>query len=401
VKVWIIEPRDSLIVRDGKPFGLGAGMTATSLDFPFPSTTTGGVRTRAGLDHDGLFDTGLIDAVTEIGIRGPLLAELSPNGDVNDLLLPAPADALLMRYEDNRSKANIKRLAPIDSSPGLTNLENGLRPVGYVQSLKGKPLDNPPRFWRWAEFRQWLAEANDKVVDLNTVGHSGLEKDSRVHVSISDAFTAGDGELFQTRGLEFRSRGIDDGLSQTKRLALVVFVEDHSQAENIKRGLAPLGGERRVVGWRQDTSANADEIRHCPPEISKAIVETGYCRLVLVTPAFFSNGSLPSKLFQPHTSGVTARLRALTHGRYQVVSGWDFAKVSTKNEKKIFGEPKPTRRLMPSGAVLFLELDGDEASRRKWVEQIWFACVSDSETDNKDGFGLALLGTCDSRLFAL
>ena len=41
LQTWIIEPRDSLIVRDGKPFG--ANIThATSLDFPFPSTTNNG-----------------------------------------------------------------------------------------------------------------------------------------------------------------------------------------------------------------------------------------------------------------------------------------------------------------------------------------------------------------------
>ena len=53
LQTWIIEPRDSLIVRDGKPFG--ANIThAVSLDFPFPSTTAGGVRTRAGLDAAGI-----------------------------------------------------------------------------------------------------------------------------------------------------------------------------------------------------------------------------------------------------------------------------------------------------------------------------------------------------------
>ena len=53
MKTWIIEPHDSFIARDGRPFGLIAGVRAASLPFPFPSTTTGGVRTRAGLDAAG------------------------------------------------------------------------------------------------------------------------------------------------------------------------------------------------------------------------------------------------------------------------------------------------------------------------------------------------------------
>ena len=42
-KVFIVEPRDPFIARDGKPFGVG--VSAATLPFPFPSTTTGGVRT--------------------------------------------------------------------------------------------------------------------------------------------------------------------------------------------------------------------------------------------------------------------------------------------------------------------------------------------------------------------
>ena len=55
---WIIEPHDPLIFRDGRPFGPNPGARAKTLSFPFPSTTTGGVRTRAGLDKDkGTFIT--------------------------------------------------------------------------------------------------------------------------------------------------------------------------------------------------------------------------------------------------------------------------------------------------------------------------------------------------------
>ena len=74
---WIIEPRDPLIVRDGRPFGPTPGARAASLSFPFPSTTTGVVRTRAGLGPDGKFDTAQIERVKQIAVRGPLLVELN------------------------------------------------------------------------------------------------------------------------------------------------------------------------------------------------------------------------------------------------------------------------------------------------------------------------------------
>lgn len=405
MKTWIIEPRDSLIVRDGRPFGLGAGMRATSLDFPFPSTTTGGVRTRAGLDANGFFNVNSINAVKEISVAGPLLVELNKDGDICDWLLPAPSDALLMRDENDDKKADVKRLTPISVSADLTNLDNHLLPIGVVASLKGKPLDEAPRYWRWTRFKEWLSEAKDFSVELKDLGHGGPEKDSRVHAGINDSFTTGEtGEnnLFQTRGLEFRRILNEEKLERAKRMALAVFVDDNAQAQKINDGLAPLGGERRLVVWRENTKDAAKEIRQCPNEIKTKIIESGHCRLLLLTPAFFKRGSYPEWVLQTRQD-ITPKLKAIAHNRYQVVSGWDFAKVRTKNGKQVLGEPKPTRRLVPSGAVLFLELGGDEKSSGDWIDEIWFKCVSDDDPMGqqdfrKDGFGLAMLGTWDGTL---
>src|SRR5438874_9559555 len=78
--VWIIEPRDPLIVRDGRPFGPDPSARAVSLAFPFPSTITGGIRTRDGLKN-GVFDRSQIERVKKIKARGPLLVQLAQNSD--------------------------------------------------------------------------------------------------------------------------------------------------------------------------------------------------------------------------------------------------------------------------------------------------------------------------------
>jgi CRISPR-associated protein Cmr3 len=75
-------------------------------------------------------------------------------------------------------------------------------------------------------------------------------------------------------------------------------------------------------------------------------------------------------------------LKAVATTRAQVVSGWDFE----------IRKPKPTRRLVPRGAVFFLKLDGDEQARSRWIEATWMHCISDHEQDQRDGFGLAMLG---------
>lgn len=74
MELWIIEPRDPLIARDGRPFGPYPGARARPLNFPFPSTIAGGLRTRAGQDQSGRFEAKNIPAVKQIGIRGRAIA---------------------------------------------------------------------------------------------------------------------------------------------------------------------------------------------------------------------------------------------------------------------------------------------------------------------------------------
>lgn len=377
---WIIDPRDSLIVRDGKPFG--ANIThATSLDFPFPSTTTGGVRTRAGLDNTGKFDTDKISDLVRISVKGPLLAGLNPNtNQVVKYYLSAPADALLIQNQEQQldGKFSIKRLLPLELGNAITNLSDGLRPVGVVESdLKAKPYTKL-RFWDWKNLERWLIDGNNDENCLpNHYGISALLKDSRTHVAIIENFASNDGDLFSTRGLEFNHG--DNNLTHARKLALIVFLEDEDErlTKAIQSGIAPLGGERRLVSWRKSEptkTESADHLpTHCPKELMQSIKKDGFCRLMLLTPAYFSQG-MPQNTDE-------FKIKAIACDRYQTVSGWDFAS----------NRPKPTRRLLPAGSILFLELHARD--REKWIEQTWFSCIGDDPQAINDGFGLSILGT--------
>src|SRR5437870_2089345 len=148
MKTWIIEPHDSFIARDGRPFGLIAGVRATSLPFPFPSTTTGGVRTRAGLDAAGVFDANRISEVKTFQVRGALLVELDDHGNVVQWLAHAPADTLLLDANDgDKNSAKVCRLVPRKlPDDAATNLPEGLMSL-YLQSKdKNKPHGYPLRF---------------------------------------------------------------------------------------------------------------------------------------------------------------------------------------------------------------------------------------------------------------
>jgi CRISPR-associated protein Cmr3 len=397
-KFWLIEPRDALIVRDGRPFGKDAGNRADSLEFPFPSTTTGAARTRAGLsiiDYDlKRFSEDLGNEVQEkIEVSGAVLAEIK-GGNEAELLVPAPADAALfeVKKQDEKSGKDYARiipLLPLETEGFFSNLNDNnktdFRLLGLKKHQDGKPHKKAPRFWYWNKFVEWLKspEIQEKC-ELEELGISNLEKDRRTHVEMDYGKKSGkDGGLFETRGLEF-TRKIepkkDSEKLEFRRYGLLLKVETDDFKGRIENGIAPLGGERRLVSWTR-TDSLFPEIDE---DLKKNIIENLSCRLILLTPAIFENG------FYPNFDDENITIEAAAVNRYQVISGWDF---------KIH-KPKPTRRMCPAGSVFFLRFK-DKAKTEKWIEETWFKCISDGEQDRKDGFGLAVIGNWDGKYLKL
>lgn len=386
-ETWLIEARDPLIVRDGRPFDNSPGSRAASLAFPYPATTTGGVRTRAGIGFKGgrlAFDQTLSQSVREIAVRGPLLAEVQM-GEALRFLVAAPADALILNTDpaDERVAERVQLVPLAIPGDATTNLPEHLSLVGSRVHNPNKAHGEAPRFWYWEEFAKWLVNpsTSDKPIKLSELGHNGPTNERRTHVRIDYQSKANDeGGLFQTRGLEF-VRVEREGHSQIRhRLAMVLSVTTPDEFDHkVAAGLAPLGGERRVVGWRR----SADGLPECPQDVRDAIKEHKHCRLVLLTPAYFEGGFEPTWLSQEN-DGTSAKLKAIAVSRAQVISGWDF---ETKR-------PKVTRRLTPAGSVLFLTLQG-EGNLDEWITKMWMRCVSDHPQDRLDGFGLAALGVWD------
>lgn len=388
---WIIEPRDPLIVRDGRPFGPDPSARAISLSFPFPSTTTGGVRSRAGLKADGTFDVSQIERVKKIKVRGPLLVRLSQSGEnIEDWLVPAPADAVLLEGE-KQGHVWRKPLVPLTLYPGTefnsTPGNTSLMLAGPVRPNLRKPSGEVPSYWRWDAFEQWLLDPVEGEQPLTAFGHGGPLHEHRLHVSMNPAtLTAQTGALFETSGLEFVSPGSDleTRLRDAQRLALAVIV-DKKETPTLQAGLASLGGERRMVIWRRGNRTPPK----CPPRLLKQIVKDRACRLILLTPACFEKGYLPDWLCKLRED-VKPELKAIAIQHPQVVSGWRLEPPPG---------PKPTRRLAPAGTVFFLSLKGeddkaiDDKAIEKWVKDIWMQCISDDPLDRNDGFGMAVLGS--------
>jgi CRISPR-associated protein Cmr3 len=396
VNAWLIEPRDPLIARDGRPAAIPRFSTVA---FPYPSMLAGAVRTRMA-SGTGSFDlTGTaLDELKKIPVHGPLLAELDAATDeVLQWLAPAPLDALIL--ESPAKRLDLKRLAPrkIPTGCRMDQLDKtGLLPVTFTGDLQamGKPPRHLPAFWRWEDFESWLKTPQDcEGVDTAALGLPPLPVEVRAHVSIRPGERVGiEGALFQTSGLRFLQPG-DSPLSP-RRLALSIRSaggEVSGSRLSLHQQMAPLGGERRLAQWRPST----EPWPAIPPEVREAISKTGRARIVLLTPAAFAQGSLPgwSRGNGPLSGPVQVKVRAACVSRPEIVSGWDLA--ADNGDGKPKGRPKPTKRLAGAGSVYFVELEGGtEKDRAHWCDQTWLACLSDrEEQDRLDGFGLAVLGT--------
>ncbi|KGQ21373.2 type III-B CRISPR module-associated protein Cmr3 [Thermus filiformis] len=362
----LIEPRDPLIVRDGRPFTNSPGARARSLPFPLPQTLAGAYRTRRGL-LQGLAFPQDADRVRAWGVRGPLLAEEGEGGW--RLMAPRPLDAL-------RVEKKLHSLRPLAlPEGGGTNLPEGLEAVVGLPdpSLKAKP-DPLPSFWTWASFEAWLLEKT--LPNEEPLGHEGPVAEVRTHVHLeAERGTAREGFLFQTSGLEFARK--EDGKGKVRRLALVLWPEDGEELE----GVFPLGGERRLAYWRR----GGPGVPEPPQGLLEGLVRHHSARLLLLTPALFRKGFLPE-------GGAFrgARVVAAAVGRPLPVSGWDLKE----------GRPKPSRRAVPAGSVYFLRFPEawKEAEIARWLGEVWFQNLSDEEGDRKDGFGLAAVGLWDGQL---
>lgn len=351
----LIVPRDPLIFRDGKPFTAVPGERAKSIPFPYPATVAGAVRTRKGTT----FSKTEIEELKEKSIRGPFLVELG--NDKVHWYFPASADALQM------SATEIHSLAPVEFGNGSSDMGNGLKLIGTKKNINEKPMKDAPLYWDWELVQAWLMNPDGKLDMSKAI--RGPESETRTHVSIDkDSQTALSGALFQTSGFEFIKK--NGKLSDATQFALAIETD-----EELNDSVDTLGGERRVVYWQNSTAP----LPVCDEKIKTQIKNDKHCRLMLVTPAYFENGYIPKHLEETYNLEIVA----VALPRYQTISGWDYEK----------GAPKPTRRLVPAGAVYFIEFK-DAGKIDKFISDKWLHSVCEENSqDYRDGFGIVLLGT--------
>jgi CRISPR-associated protein Cmr3 len=391
-------PRDPVIARDGRPFG--AGLRMKSLDWPYPSVLAGSLRTLLGNLQGGFHRDDyqqFIQALKQLAVVGPF-------PKVDDMLyFPAPQDIVVRKHNGVLNAFGIRPWSVANDASGC-DLPEGLYPVMFpediIEDFKPEPI---PRFWSYNEMARWLANSKGEnfLAHNTTAWPRGFlhlpTHDERMHVQMDYWAGAGvEGMLFQTVGLDLyrfpRADANNRLVVSEDRLALrITGAADATAALLNLELLAPLGGERRLIGWQACAKPEGWEY---PAQVRQALQSADadgrrFVRMVLTTPAIFSGGWKPGWLNQePHGlvgtvpgTQVQVRLIGACVDRWRPISGWSYENNGTK----------PVRRLAPAGSVYFFRVQSGQCAdlAAQWLGSV---CDDPDGQDQRDGFGLAIWG---------
>jgi len=393
---------DPIIARDGRPFGIGQGNRMRSLDWPLPSVVAGSFRAALVKANPGLDFT----KNTPLEVLRVEVAGLFPTVG-RELYLPAPNDCV---WDGDAGKIYAAKPFPIDQG-GCDFPVDGLRPVMYSNDpdklpFKPKPT---PRWWPVGELTNWLL---GKPVTFEAKFLDAAMTETRDHVCLDpNTGAVAEGQIFTTAGLNmtylpkysehidsgnrsFRERFAEITLSARVTISEKVF----EYVENLKTW-HPLGGERRLVHWRQSDDV---DLWRCQEVVKSALETSANIRMVLATPAIFDHGWRPDWLDastlegKPFGDGPKLKLVGASIARWKAVSGWAMQGHAENGDGRRVvvpsrgPGPKAIRRMVPAGSVYFFEkVEGDG---RVLATNGWLKSVSDAPHDRRDGFGLAVWG---------
>lgn len=372
-KIVKIRGIDSLLFRDGRPFGNEHGaLAARSLPLPMPGTVAGFLRTHLGnkagwsWEHDGS------NKALATPVYGPLLKRNE------EFVFPAPADAVVYKAEGSDSpKVMCLRPIPLNPDEGC-NMPDRLQPLSVTKDVKP---EKGYHLWKWADMERWLLHESGENFDVPE-DISGLLTEERVHVAIEEGTGISKEGMLYT--VEYRSfeQYRWEGWQAKQKDEWSLFAQIETDETVSLNGAGLLGGEKRI--------AHVEEVSDwldCTDELKKAFTLARNIRMILATPAIFKGGWKPDWLndaLEGSPPGINVKLKLVAAAvkRREAVSGWDY-------RQSQFG-PKPTRWLVPAGSTYFFEVVSDDSE--KLATDGWLQPVSDHPQDCADGYGLALWG---------
>lgn len=382
----LLQPRDPILLRDGRPFAAEPGARARTLPWPMPHTVAGALRAYVGNAEGFDWKTDGSERARRLQLRGPLATTQDGDG-CWQVLVPAPRDAVFFEHEDG--KADLMCLRPLSGmtkGAGTLSPAVGLRPMEITEDRK--PRTEMPAFWTLCEAARWLEKPSH--TEFTPTGAASLPTETRTFVKIDEKTQTGEKGMLYSADLlcfaDFAAPASAAKLTPTPAQALLCRLSGAAAMSALPQFL-PLGGERRLA-----TVAPADGVAWPTaddfPKLLTALDKAKRLRLQLVTPALFGGGWKPNWLTDgltgklPGVPGLRLTLVGAAVGRLAPVSGWDLEKRG----------PKPLRYAAPAGSVYFFEVEQPEGLTAAQAAALFLHPINDKASDDNDGFGLALPG---------
>lgn len=379
-RYYLVTPTDSLFMRGNLAFGDSGEHGATRMP-PLPSVFAGAFRSAIlasnseELAHFAAHKKAKSAAFAQclgtpeqpgtFRLTWLSLGLATANGVTS--LLPLPAD-LLAVSDDGTDKTALLPLQPkavnaLVQSGGELPLRAVLKAAKATKPLAGRLL-SANGYQRYLQGR--LPESTDVALASML-----FTADPRLGIGLDPATgTVSKGLIYTTEGQAFKAGA-----------GFVVGIEG-ADAVLPDSGLLRLGGDGRSASWQR--------ISFTPPTIDAAAIATsGRFRLVLDTPALFSQGWLPDGISRQgdhwllQGDGFKAHLACVAIGRKEVVSGWDLAN----------WQPKPAEAMVPAGSVYwFSDFSGDPQKLMAWAEAGMVADNNANTPRRAEGFNNARIG---------
>jgi CRISPR-associated protein Cmr3 len=383
---YYVRPTDSLFVRGNLAFG-DSGEHGASMMPPPPSLFAGAFRSAllskdaeqltAFLTQGCCTNAALAQCLGTPELPGDFcITWLSMAGQPGDqssapeTISPLPADLALLgrHFATLQPRAHSQGVQSAGDLPLRATLVSAKqeKPQGGV-FLRGKGLTH--------HLQGHAAEQMDKAHSVES--KHIYQRDPRLGIGLNaDARTAEEGQIYTTEGFAFSPQGI---------FASTGFLVGIQGVGNLlpDAGLLRLGGDGRSAQYRK--------VAFTAPTVASVPGVKKQFRLLLQTPALFSQGWLPESVTQQDDAsyrlqgdGFSARLVCAALGRREVVSGWDLYQWA----------PKPAQAAAPAGSVYwFDEFAGDAGKLVAWVAKgLWPDNLSPNQQMRRaEGYNRTLL----------
>jgi CRISPR-associated protein Cmr3 len=362
----LFEPLDVLLLRDHRPFEMGQNVLARST-FPQPSVLRGALRTalmrHAGADfargdeHFGVtaqWAQDLLGGRTRPGsltLRGPLLARQTDRGI--EPLFRKPGDLV-------KTDRGWQIQKPVDlTSLGTQRWQRqgkGMKTAGAsLPWTEAEPQKHTGQLYLTRAGAAAYLEGDPKQLEV-IADHQAPATEDRIGICRDfDTRTAAEGMFYVKRCFRL-AQGY--GFAVEADLAASTVNGWRDELEGALRALGgmivPLGGKAHRASIHVFDAALFD---------LETPAGNGRTKLWLQTPA------------PAGWPGMSEDLVTMATTRPALVGGFDLAR----------GQPRPLRRALPAGTVLYLDVEEPEKARDQLAE-------TQTEDDRRAGYGVALAG---------